>query len=84
MTWGNYTGFVLGEPTFATILRYRVPSDIWLGSPINGVCYPNADALEPVTAEELGDYLPEMYGDTFENFLNGKIGAVNKDSTACS
>ncbi|AZT39670.1 hypothetical protein ELZ88_24375 (plasmid) [Salmonella enterica subsp. enterica serovar Karamoja] len=81
MTWGNYTGFVLGEPTFATILRYRVPSDIWLGSPINGVCYPNADALEPVTAEELGDYLPEMYGDTFENFLNGKIGAVNKDST---
>lgn len=79
MTWGNYTGFVLGEPTFATILRYRVPSDIWQGSPINGVCYPDADALEPVTAEEFGNYLPEMYGDTFENFEAGIIGAVTKD-----
>lgn len=81
MTWGNYTGFVLGEPTFATILRYRVPSDIWQGSPLNGVCYPDAVALEPVTVDELGQYLPEMYGDTFENFLTGKIGSVNRDAT---
>lgn len=81
MTWGNYTGYVLGNPSYAVILRYRIPNNTWQGNPINATCYPTPESLEPVTAEELGDFLPELYGDTFENFEAGIIGAVTKDAS---
>lgn len=80
ITWGQYKGYLLGDPDYAIILRYRVPDPSWKGSPENAKCYANEYRLSPVTKEELGEFTPELYGDTLENFLNGKIGAVNKDA----
>ncbi|TAK71540.1 MAG: hypothetical protein EPO11_11175 [Gammaproteobacteria bacterium] len=77
MTWGKYKGYLLGNPDYAIIIRYRDPDPAWQGSPQQATCYATPDALQPVTKEELGDYLPEIYGDTMENFLNGHIGLVN-------
>src|SRR5579883_3225755 len=80
MTWGRYKGYVLGNPDFAIIMRYRDPDPAWQGSPVNATCYATPEDEQPVTKEQLGDYLPEIYGDTMENFQNGHIGAVNKDA----
>lgn len=79
LTWGNYTGYLLGDPSYAMIIRYKAPADGWVGNPGNAVCYPNAIVNQPVTYDELGEYLPELYGDTFSNFESGIIGAVHND-----
>ncbi len=79
MVWGNYTGYLLGDPSYAIILRYKAPADGWIGNPIGAVCYPNAELNQPVTSDELGEFLPEIYGDTLVNFENGIIGAVHND-----
>lgn len=77
--WGNYSGYVLGNPSYAVLLRYRIPANNWQGSPVNATCYPTPDSVEPVTVEELGEYLPELYGDTLAHFNAGYIGAVNNE-----
>lgn len=81
MTWGNYTGYLLGDPSGSLIVRYRDPADDWVGNPANAVCYLNKASNQPVTSAELGDYLPELYGDTLANFSAGHIGDVVKDQT---
>jgi hypothetical protein len=81
ITWGNYKGYLLGEPDFAVILRYRDPNIQWEGSPENARCYPTSTDNKPIAHYELGDYTPEIFGDTLDNFLNGKIGAVSKDTS---
>lgn len=81
MTWGRYKGYLLGEPDFAIILRYRDPDSSWKGSPENAICYATYNEVKPVTKEELGEYTPEIYADTMEHFLSGRIGAVSKDGT---
>lgn len=73
--WGNYAGLLLGKPDII-IMRYKVPSSLWQGSPINAKCYDSPSQLKPVTKEELGEYTPEIYADSFSNFLTGKIGQV--------
>ncbi|HDX8711894.1 TPA: hypothetical protein RQO21_004357 [Klebsiella michiganensis] len=79
LTWGNYKGYLLGDPSYALIIRYKAPADDWVGNPVNAICYPNAAVNQPVTSDELGEYLPELYGDTFENFEDGIIGSVHND-----
>lgn len=74
--WGKYTGYLLGDPDYAVAIRYRDPASGWNGNPENAVCYLDAATNEPVTSFELGDFLPEMFGDTMDNFLKGSIGAV--------
>lgn len=76
MTWGNYTGYLLGDPSGSLIIRYRDPADDWIGNPANAVCYLDKASNQPVTKEELGNYLPELYGDTLANFEAGYIGNV--------
>lgn len=79
MIWGNYTGYLLGDPSGSLIVRYRDPADNWVGNPANAVCYLDKASNQPVTTAELGEYLPELYGDTLANFLAGHIGDVIKD-----
>lgn len=79
MTWGNYTGYLLGDPSGSLIVRYRDPADDWVGNPANAVCYLDKVSNQPVTTAELGEYLPELYGDTLANFSAGHIGDVIKD-----
>lgn len=81
MTWGKYTGYILGEPDFAIILRYRVPNPKWQGSPENAICYATSQDLAPVSKSELGDYTPEIYGDTLKHFRQGNLGIVNNKSS---
>lgn len=80
LTWGMYNGYVLGEPNYAIILRYRNPNSTWQGSPENAKCYATPEQLKPVTKQELGEYTPEVFGGTMNEFLNGSIGIVNKYS----
>jgi hypothetical protein len=80
MKWGHYKGYLLGNPSYAIIMRYRDPNPTWQGSPENATCYATPDDLKPVTRAELGKSLPEIYGDSLENFNNGQIGPVNKDA----
>ncbi|MBV8801928.1 MAG: hypothetical protein JO131_02990 [Gammaproteobacteria bacterium] len=79
MTWGRYKGYLLGDPNFAIIIRYRDPDHAWQGSPENAICYANPAELKPVTVAELGEYLPEIYGDTLEHFNKGYIGIIDKN-----
>lgn len=79
ISWGKYTGYVLGEPDYAVILRYRVPADTWQGSPANATCWLTSEDNQPVTKEQLGDWFPEMYGDTMDNFFSGNIWPVYSD-----
>lgn len=79
MTWGHYKGYLLGDPNFAIIIRYRDPNKAWQGSPENAVCYATPNDLKPVTAGELGEYLPEIYGDTLDHFNKGHIGIIAKN-----
>lgn len=79
MQWGNYQGYLLGNPGGALIIRYRDPADDWSGNPANAVCYLDMASNQPVTQEELGEYLPELYGDTLVNFQAGHIGNVVSD-----
>ncbi len=79
MTWGNYKGYLLGDPNYAVVIRYRDPASDWEGNPQNAVCYLSPQYNQPVTVDELGVFLPELFGDTMANFLNGKIGAVISD-----
>ncbi len=79
MTWGQYTGYLLGDPDYAVIIRYRAPADDWVGNPQNAFCYATPEDEQPVTAAQLQEYLPEIFGDTLANFEQGQIGAVHKD-----
>lgn len=81
ITWGKYKGYLLGQADYSIIMRYRDPAISWEGSPENAICYENARELQPVADKELGKYTPEIFGDTLENFLNGKIGAVKNEAT---
>jgi hypothetical protein len=79
--WGQYKGYLLGDPSYAIIMRYRDPNPTWQGNPENGKCYATPEELKPATKEELGEYLPEIYGDTFAHFQAGHIGIVNKNAS---
>lgn len=79
MTWGKYTGYVLGQSTYHIIIRYREPMNSWQGSPYNEVCYIDQASSRPINPVRLGKFCPEMYGDTEENFMLGRIGAVDKN-----
>ena len=81
ITWGYYRGYLLGPPKSAIILRYRDPSDTWAGSPAKAVCAPDIRAQRPIQPGELGDYTPEIYGDSMSNFQAGNIGPVNSKGT---
>ena len=78
--WGDYTGYVLPTPTFAFEIRYKSPNPAWKGSPINAKCYLNEKTNKPVTSDELGEWLPSVYGQNFKNFdafINSKsIGII--------
>ncbi|MFP2240967.1 hypothetical protein ACLEX4_20890 [Pseudescherichia vulneris] len=76
ITWGGYQGYLLGDPDHAIVIRFRDPESDWAGNPQNAVCYLSPENNQPVTVDELGVFLPELFGDTMENFLTGKIGAV--------
>ncbi|MCY1700985.1 hypothetical protein OVA10_23535 [Lelliottia sp. SL45] len=78
ITWGNYTGYLLGEPTHSVIIRYRDPDSKWQGNPGNSQCYSEA-FHSPVTAAELAEYLPELFGGTLAEFEGGNIGEVNQN-----
>ena len=80
ITWGKYQGYLLGDPDFAIIMRYKAPSSTWVGSPANAVCYRLPQQLQALSNDELGSYTPEIYADTFEDFNNGNIGAVNMNN----
>jgi len=80
ITWGKYTGYLLGEPDYAIIIRYRVPNPNWQGSPENAICYATEADLKPVTKKELGSWLPEVYSGTQQEFLNGKLGILQKET----
>jgi hypothetical protein len=77
MKWGRYTGYLVGYPDFSIILRYRDPSLSWDGSPENAVCYPTARQQRTVEPDELGEYFPEIFADTLDNFSDGNIGDVS-------
>ena len=77
LTWGNYNGFVLGYPNYAVVIRYRDPNDNWIGNPVNCTCYDNSEDNQPIQNNELGEYTPEIFGDSLVNFQSGKIGLVN-------
>lgn len=77
--WGKYKGFLLGEPSYAIIIRYRDPDPSWKGSPENATCYKNNTELKPVGFKELGIYTPHVFSGTLDEFFNsGEIGVVKK------
>ena len=39
MTWGKYKGYLLGDPDFAIVMRYKAPNSSWDGNPANAICY---------------------------------------------
>ncbi len=80
ITWGKYKGYLLGEPDYSIIIRYRDPELSWKGSPENAICYENAETLQPIDNQELGKYTPEIFAGTLDNFLNGNIGSVNSEA----
>lgn len=76
-TWGEYTGYVLPAsttPGVLLIIRHRGSSSDWAGGLTNTQCYIKNENLEPVVPSDLGEWYPELYGDTMENFKAGKIG----------
>lgn len=81
LTWGRYKGYVLGYPDYSIVIRYRAPSDTWQGNPQN--CYCALDYAEmiyyPATTAELGDWLPDLHGGSFEAFTAGTIGLINQN-----
>lgn len=79
-TFGIYTGYVLpleywGLPQYDFVnIRHRGSSSEWEGHLTNTQCYlENADQ-KPILPSDLGEWYPEFYGDTMENFKAGKIG----------
>ena len=80
LSWGQYTGYALGEASFAIILRYKEPSDAWEGSPKRAACYPTLGENQPLPDDALGDYTPQAYQGSFESFEKGHIGAVQQNS----
>lgn len=80
MTWGRYTGYVLGDPSYAIILRYRAPLKSWQGSPENAQCYATPNLTQPLSVGELGEYTPEIFAGSLADFQSGSIGAVKKDA----
>ncbi len=70
----------MGDPDYAIILRYRVPADDWGGNPLRCPCYPDPEHEQPINASQLGEWLPEVFGDTLANFEAGQIGAVNSNA----
>lgn len=82
LTWGRYKGYVLGYPDYSIVIRYRAPSDSWQGNPQNSYCALNYDDMirHPATKAELGDWLPDLYGGSFEEFTAGTIGIVNQNT----
>ena len=80
MTWGRYTGYVLGDPSYAIILRYRAPLKSWQGSPENAQCYATPMLAQPLSVGELGDYTPEIFAGSLADFQSGSIGVVEKDA----
>lgn len=78
--WGRYQGYVLGNPNYAIIIGYRVADSTWQGSPENATCYATAAEMQPVTVEELGEYTPEIFGGSLQDFNHGNIGSVDKNA----
>ena len=81
ITWGKYKGYLLGDPDFSIIMRYKNPDPSWVGSPANAICYNYPQQLKPLSPNELGEYTPEIYADTMANFIQGNIGAVNMNNS---
>jgi len=77
--WGGFKGYVLGPPKFSVILRYRDPNPDWIGSPGKANCFIDDAQNQPIEQGELGEYTPEIYGDSLANFEKGKIGPVDND-----
>jgi hypothetical protein len=75
LIWGEYTGYVLGQPLKDLIIRYREASNDWTGNPENVTPVEKSTPTQ-ATSAMLGEYLPEVFGDTLEHFNAGYIGAV--------
>lgn len=80
LTWGAYTGYALGAASYAIILRYKEPQYSWEGSPSNARCYATTEENVPISDNALGTYTPQAYQGSFEDFLEGHIGPVRKNS----
>jgi hypothetical protein len=80
-TWGNIKGYLLGPPKSAIVIRYRDPNPKWEGSPERLPCYatPEEGMKNPVEAPMLGEYRPEIFGDSLDNFNLGIIGPINSE-----
>jgi hypothetical protein len=80
--WGQYTGYLLCNPTATFYFRYKSPNPDWEGNPINCPCYLDPNTNLPIT-DELGPWCPELYGNTFssyDEFINSSnIGSVVKN-----
>jgi len=78
ISWGRYSGYVLGSPSYSIIIRYRAPQKTWVGSPENAVCYLSPKSLMPLHPGELADFTPEIYGGMLDAFSEkGQIGPIN-------
>ena len=89
VTWGQYTGYLCGQPTYAIIMRYKEADPKWVGNPINATCYDTPAENEPIPSTSLGGFVPEVYNLTadqegqvsswsdFESLPS--IGAVTKN-----
>jgi len=77
LSWGRYSGYVLGSPSYSIIIRYRAPQKAWNGSPENAVCYSSPRTLMPLHPGELAEFTPEIYGGSLEAFTEkGQIGPI--------
>ena len=82
LAWGERAGRVLGVPDFGVLLRYRVPSPGWEGSPANAPCFATPEMNQPLAEGALGDFTPELFGcdyGSLDEFLNASsCGALVK------
>lgn len=77
-TLGEYIGYVLRltskEDGPIVFIRHRGCSPDWEGNLINTQCYIKNENLKPIIPSDLGEYFPELYGDTMKSFKAGRIG----------
>jgi hypothetical protein len=89
VTWGQYTGYLCGQPTYAIIMRYKEANSDWIGNPVYAECYDTPQTNQPIPSTALGGFTPEVYNVTPEQEIQIKswndfesltsIGAVTKN-----